>query len=490
MVQIMARAQEFGLSSTDYRAAELSAEAARVSRPGTGDADRLRFARDLDREARHLVHDLRLGRVDPRAAGFELPQAREPFDVGAAVGRLAHAPDLAVAIAAVEPPFYHYALLQTALRRYRHLSEDVSLTRLPRLAKRSVKPGEAYTGAPALRRLLFELGDLPQAGGDSPILDPALVEGLQRFQRRHGLTADGSLGQKTWAALTTPLSQRVRQIELTLERWRWLPLFKTPPIIVNIPQFRLFAFHTLADRAADITQMDVIVGQTYRDKRTPVFVGELRYVVFRPYWDVPRGIVRKEMLEPIRRNPDYLKRNNLELVDGPGDASPVRPVNAQTLAALEAGQLRVRQRPGADNALGLVKFIFPNAHNVFMHSTPAHQLFAQTRRAFSHGCIRVSDPVKLAQFVLPAAGPGWDRERIVAAMQGADNVRIPLKSAVPVMILYGTVLATEGGPILFFEDLYGLDRQLEHLLQTATRTSPPTAALGYDPPQHVKAAAK
>ena len=481
LVQILTNAGELGLRPQDYSAAALAAAAESLQR-GAASAELQRFDADLSSAAQRLIHDLHFGRVDPRTAGFELPATRAPFDMNAAVARLARADDLSVALSAVEPPFYHYTLLKTALRRYRHLAEDASLTRLPKPTARSVKPGEPYAGAAALRRLLFELGDLPAAQGDSATLDPALAAALARFQRRHGLTADGTLGQKTFAALTTPLSQRVHQIELTLERWRWLPLFTTPPIIVNIPQFRLFAFHTLDDRAASIMQMDVIVGQTYAHTRTPVFVGDLRTVIFRPYWDVPRSITVKEMLPQIRRNAGYLQRNHLELVEGEGDASPVRAPTPQAIAALEAGRLRLRQRPGEDNALGLVKFMFPNSHNVYMHSTPAHQLFAQARRAFSHGCIRVSEPVKLAEFVLRGASPAWDEARIDQAMRGADNQRVNLKQPVRVMILYGTVLATEGGPILFFDDLYGLDRQLERLLQTAKPAAPKAHRLRYDRP--------
>lgn len=480
LVRIMANAGDLGLNPADYDAANLSGAAGRLQR-GAAPADLQRFDKDLNAAALRLVHDLHFGRVDPRAAGFELAGARAPFDMVSSVAQLSRADDVAAALSAVEPPFYHYVLLKAALRRYRHLSEDASLGRLPKPATRSIKPGEPYAGAAALRQLLFELGDLPKAEGEAGVLDPQLVAALARFQSRHGLTPDGALGTLTYAALTTPLSARVRQIELTLERWRWLPLFTTPPIIVNIPQFRLFAFHTLDDRAASITQMDVIVGQTYQHTRTPVFVGDLRTVVFRPYWDVPRSITLREMLPQIRRNAGYLQRNRLELVDGQGDSSPVVAPTPAAIDALAAGRLRLRQRAGEDNALGLVKFLFPNSHNVYMHSTPAHQLFAQARRAFSHGCIRVSDPLKLAEFVLRGDSPAWDEGRIRQAMQGPDNQRVTVKQPVRVMILYATVLATEGGPILFFDDLYGMDRQLERLLQTAKPGAPTTAALGYDP---------
>ncbi|MDE2296119.1 MAG: L,D-transpeptidase family protein, partial [Gammaproteobacteria bacterium] len=431
----------------------------------------------LTRGALRLVSELHYGRVDPRAAGFEMPRRQHRLDVAATVAALANAGNVAAAIAAVEPPFYHYRLLVRALAKYRALAAIADLTHLPRLPKRALRAGDEYAGAAALRRRLLAVGDLAEGAatppGEADRIGPTLVAALERFQQRHGLTPDGVLGPHTAAALTTPIAHRVRQIELTLERFRWLPPFTAPPIIVNIPQFRLFALANASDRTAGMLQMAVIVGQAYPKKRTPVFTGELKEVVFRPYWNVPRDIVVHEILPAIARHPHYLARNHFELVRGPSDDSPVVAPTRAALAALAAGRLRLRQRPGDDNALGLVKFIFPNAHDVFMHGTPAQALFAQSRRAFSHGCIRVADPVALARYVL-RRGPGtWDDARILAAMHGADNVHLTLPQPIPVMILYGTALATEAGPIDFFDDLYGQDRKLAALLERGV-TAPHT----------------
>jgi len=330
--------------------------------------------------------------------------------------------------------------------------------------------GDRYQGAPALRRLLVAVGDLAAAdafapAGEDEILDAALVQGIVRFQGRHGLATDGLLSRKSFQALTVPMAARAHSIELTLERWRWLPAFTAPPIIVNIPQFQLFAFRSTADRAADIAQMPVIVGQSFRDKRTPVFVSDMRYVVFRPFWDVPASIVRKEMLAPMRADPGFLERNNLELVRGTGDDATPVAADAASIAALAAGQLRLRQRPGPDNALGLVKFVMPNDYGVYLHSTPVRQLFGKARRDFSHGCIRVSDPVALAVHVLRSTSGDWSADAVNAAMQGADAQRVRLDTPVPVMVLYATALATEAGPVLFFDDIYGYDRRLDAMLR-------------------------
>ncbi len=459
LIELLQSAARFGLDPRDYAAGSLAAAAALRS----GAALELK----LTRAAIRLVTDLHYGRVDPRAAGFELPPRPRNLDVAAAVTALAAAPHVRAALAAIEPPFYHYRLLERALARYRLLAAEPGLTRLPPLPRRSLEAGDAYAGVPALRRRLAAVGDLP-AGAMTPpsvVLDAALVEALKRFELRHGLAADGVLGPQTFAALTTPMSHRVEQIDLTLERWRWLPPFSAPPIIVNIPQFRLFAFPTTADRVAGMLQMAVIVGQTYPLMRTPVFTGQIRYVVFRPYWNVPRSILDKELLPRIRQNPDYLAKNHLELVRGESDSSPVVAPSSAAIAALAAGRLRLRQRPGEDNALGLVNFFLCYGDDVYLHGTPAHRLFSETRRAFSHGCIRVRDPVALARYVL-RNGPGrWDSVRILAAMHGRNAVRVELPQPQPVMILYGTALATEAGPVDFFADLYGEDRRLAALLR-------------------------
>lgn len=262
------------------------------------------------------------------------------------------------------------------------------------------------------------------------------------------------------------LAGRVRKIDLTLERWRWLPAFQTPPIIVNIPQFRLFAFQQTADRAADILQMDVIVGRAFPRTRTPVFAADMTSVIFRPYWYIPRSIIVREMLPKIRTDPGYLTAQHLEIVSvGPGAA--VLSVTSGSIAALAAGTARLRQQPGPENALGLIKFDLPNYHDVYLHSTPAQQLFLASRRAFSHGCIRVSDPVALAAYVLRDTPGNWTPAKIEAAMHGTETRRVMLAKPIRVMILYGTVLAKEDGEVLFFEDLYGQDRRLSRLLGLA-----------------------
>jgi murein L,D-transpeptidase YcbB/YkuD len=351
----------------------------------------------------------------------------------------------------------HFLLLEQALPRYQQLASQPGLTQLPALPGRSIKPGEPWSGSQALRRLLVAVGDLPAAAGAAPgsTLDEDLVAGIRHFQERHGLAADGVLGQRTLRALTTPLSQRVHQIERTLQRWRELPANPyRRAIFVNIPRFRLYGIDAMQDSEASMLQIDVVVGKAIEDLRTPTFVADLTHLIFRPYWEVPRTITLKELLPAARANPAYLSGHHYELVSPTG---AVVPEDSASLAALAAGALRVRQRPGDDNALGAVKFLMPNPHDVYLHDTPARALFSQVTRAYSHGCVRVGDPVALAEFVL-GDETGWTRERILQAMQGTEPLRVNLGEPIRVYFVYGTAIAREDGSVLFLEDLYGLEK--------------------------------
>ena len=472
LLRALGNAADYGLEPADYQAELLTQKLAGLqSDPAATAASWADWDVALSTVALRFVRQLHEGRIDPHRAGFDLDQPRAALDLPATLAQLAGTDDLAASLAAVEPHFHHYQLLKAALAKYRSLAAGPGWTALPDFRGKSLKPGDAYAAAADLRRRLVLLGDLPDqaqaATADDAVLDDTLVEGLKSFQQRHGLQADGALGKTTLQALNTPLAFRVRQIELTLERWRWLPDLAPPWIAVNIPQFRLFAFTSHSDQEEGMLNMEVVVGQAFPEKRTPVFLGKVQYVVFRPYWNVPYSITRREILPKIRANPGYLKRSHMELVQGPSDDSPVVPATPQNIALLDSGKLRLRQLPGPDNALGDVKFLFPNQYNVYLHSTPAQELFSRAKRAFSHGCIRVSDPQGLAAFILRNAPGEWTAQTIAAAMTGAPNQRVTLSQPVQVMILYGTAVATESGRVYFLDDLYGQDRDLEKLLGLA-----------------------
>jgi murein L,D-transpeptidase YcbB/YkuD len=476
LLVVLSHSQELGLRPDDYDVELLMAAGMRLGPNSTASAAQVAaFDIQLTRSALHYLHDAHFGRIDPRRVGFELAVPRTPFDSTAVLLDMAGADTVAVntvavntvarLAASVEPQFYHYNLLKNSLSQYRALARDPPpLLTAP---AHPVRAGSPYAQAAALRQTLIRLGDL--APDTTPPADPltfdaALSAGIQRFQARHGLRIDGVLNSATSRALAVPLAARVRQIELTLERWRWVPEFSAPPVIVNIPQFRLFAFNSLQDRKSDVLQMDVIVGRAFRPAHTPVFVANMTSVIFRPYWQVPDSIVKKEILPKIQRQPEYLQAQHLDIVSASDEASRPLALSSETLHGLSAGRLKLRQRPGPDNSLGLVKFSLPNPYDVYLHSTPTPALFNEPVRAFSHGCIRVSDPVALAVHVLRETSGEWTAQKVREAMDGEVTRHVRLAHPVPVLILYGTALATEDGRILFFDDIYGHDRQLAALL--------------------------
>jgi murein L,D-transpeptidase YcbB/YkuD len=295
-----------------------------------------------------------------------------------------------------------------------------------------------------------------------------------RFQRRHGLEPDGVLGRRTQAALAVPIDWRVRQIEMALERLRWLPdLGPSPLIVVNIPMFRLWAWDAVS--RAPALSMNVVVGRAL-NRQTPVFMAEMPSIIFRPYWNVPVSIARAEFLPALARDPDRLAREHLEVVGGGAEAH-VLPPSAEALAQVQRGSLRLRQRPGPANALGLLKFVFLNEHDVYMHGTPAQTLFARSRRDFSHGCIRVEDPVALAEWVLGDAST-WPRAQVEAATLGADDRRVALPRPVQVLLFYVTAVVTpEDDWVHFADDIYGHDARLDKALALSYK-NPSSSAPG------------
>ncbi|MEZ5416626.1 MAG: L,D-transpeptidase family protein [Vicinamibacterales bacterium] len=333
----------------------------------------------------------------------------------------------------------------------------------------SVKVGATWSGLDAVRTRLRAFGDLaPGDGGSGPAYDAATAAAVSRFQARHGLEPDGVLGRRTAAALQVSPGQRAAQIELALERLRWVPDLGTRRVIaVNIPMFQLATWEAGRLREPPARVMKVIVGEAVRTE-TPVFLETLSHVIFRPYWNVPASIVHNEVLPALRRNPRYLERQHMELVRGPGDDAPIVPADAAGLAALAQDAVRLRQRPGPANALGLVKFVFPNRDSVYMHGTPTPALFARDRRDFSHGCIRVEDPAGLAAWVLDGVS-GWTPERIADAMQGADNTRVDVAAPIDVVLFYLTAAADPAGAVRFADDIYGHDRALAAALSALRR---------------------
>jgi murein L,D-transpeptidase YcbB/YkuD len=478
LLQELRHASDRGLDPEDYPGNRLAYLLIDLIDSGHPDVEQWAlFDASLSLAGLRFLSDLHYGRIDPASVGHNLTVERIRLDIPTTLAHLATAVNVGVAIDSLEPQFTHYALLKRELARYRELAAREGLNDLPPLPARSLKTGDVYAGSLKLERLLTVLGDMgggPPPGGEPPeeptagaqTLTPPLVDAIKHFQYRHGEKPDGILGAATLAELTKPLALRARQIELTMERWRWLPSeLVSAPIIVNIPQFRLFAFESTSDSEAHIRQMDVIVGKAFEATQTPVFTADMSYLVFRPFWEVPYSIALKEIVPAARRDPSYIGKHQMEIVRGAGDSAIGLPNTAENVELVAKGALRVRQKPGPNNSLGLVKFMFPNPYNVYLHSTPAQALFAESRRDFSHGCVRVSDPAGLAQYVLRDS-PEWTREKIQAAMNGTSTLTVTLKNRIRIFFVYGTALVTEKGDALFFDDIYGHDQRLEAALNS------------------------
>jgi len=466
VIAVLRKADQKGLSAEDYDGSRWNDRLARL-KPATRqptEADAVKFDLALTVCAMRYISDLHIGKVNPRHLAFAFDDESKKYDLPEFLkDHVINGGEVAGVLAQVEPPYPGYRRTIRALQTYIDLTKKDDGEQLLPLVKKTIAPGDAYPGILRLTRLLRLVGDLPadaNVPADQAIYQGALVEAVKSFQRRHGRDPNGRIDTQTLADLNVPLSRRVRQMQLTLERWRWLPaLYQKAPIVANIPEFRLRAYDK--DFNVGVT-MKVVVGKAYGHD-TPVFSDTMQYVVFRPYWEVPNSITRAEIIPHIVRDPDYLTKKGFEVVDSKRNVVSAGMVTPELLSQLRAGKLFVRQEPGPKNALGLVKFVFPNSYNVYMHDTPAAEFFAKSRRDFSHGCIRLERPADLAAWVL-RDNPGWNPERIRAAMHGGTTQQVNLAHPIPVLIVYGTVVVLEDGLVHFYDDIYGHDAALEKVL--------------------------
>jgi murein L,D-transpeptidase YcbB/YkuD len=457
-IAVLLRAADHGLDPANYDAAALDSVARYSVRSLLGMTERAGLDLSLTVNLMRFLDDLESGRLHLRVGDA---RSDTRLDRATAIRDGVAGDSIAGLAAAVTPQLAQYRNLQQQLARYRHLAQDSGLELLPGFVPS--RKGDSYPGIGALRRRLVAVGDLaPDAVSAGVTLNGPDERALRKFQVRHGLEPTGVLDSVTFKEINTPFKQRVFQIELALERLRWLPhIGRQRFIVVNIPAFRLFAFDSAGGTGAPALSMRVIVGRAL-DKQTPVLYEQMRYLDFRPYWNVPRSILVEEIIPALRRDSAYLRRNNMELV-GPADLSVEVPLTGDIWERLRTGELRVRQRPGPGNALGLLKFVFPNTASVYMHGTPQPELFAQARRDFSHGCIRLEYPGALAAWVLRDRRE-WSRDRIEAAQKAVTSSRALLSRPIPVIIFYTTAVASPGGELWFYTDIYGHDRSLAEAL--------------------------
>ncbi|MDF1481450.1 L,D-transpeptidase family protein [Extensimonas sp. H3M7-6] len=487
-VEILADAASEGLKPEDYSATAL-AQAISTAAQGAvlHEATARQLEDALSAALQRYLSDLHSGRVDPRAVhqDYSLP-APTRSDPAQLLQQALAAPTLQAGVRAAAPQLPQYAQLRNALAQYRalgaHPAWAAPLPPLPapaaatatkttakvaaRKASRPLKLelGQEWPGLPLLVLRLVALGDLPPDTSVPARYDESVQNGVKLFQERHALEPDGVIGQGTLEALNVPPAARAQQIALAMERLRWTPLLRGPRMIaVNVPEFMLRAYEQQGSQTVLRLAMKVIIGKAL-NTRTPLFDEDMRFIEFSPYWNIPPSIARGETIPRLRRDPGYFTREGFEFVDAQGQVHTT--LSAAHLDAVQRGQMRIRQRPGPRNALGDIKFIFPNNSNIYLHHTPAPQLFARPRRDFSHGCIRVEDPVALARFVLQN-DPAWPEERIREAMAAGKSSTIRLAEPIPVVIAYITTVVQQGR-VYFFADLYGHDRLLAQALRAQT----------------------
>ncbi len=477
LIQAFSKAAQKGLKPEDYDAGRWSQRIDRIKAVkrnndvSTNAQDQVaQFDAAMTISAMRYLSDLHSGRVNPQHLNFDIdvPAKRAAFDLATFLNdKLVESEDVNQAIASVEPQNAMYTATQQALQQYLKLAKQQHATPTAPLAA-VAKPVAVGQPVPAATlyalagRLALENDMASSPAGQSTVgtvYTQEFADGVKHYQERHGLTADGKLTQATINSLNVPLDARVQQLNLSLERWRWLAdPYANPRLLENLAEFVVRAYepdNTLAFK------MKTVNGQAKGGHDTPVFTRTMKFLVFRPYWNVPPSIIKKELVGHIQRSGvGYLEAKNYEVTKADGT-----PVSDYSASDIEHLRYAVREKPGPKNSLGLVKFMFPNQYDVYMHSTPELNLFNLTRRDRSHGCVRLEHADEMAAWVLRDQGD-WDVDKIADAMNSEDknNKTVGLKTPLPVVIFYLTATADEDGSTHFFDDIYGYDKQLQDIL--------------------------
>jgi L,D-transpeptidase YcbB len=356
-----------------------------------------------------------------------------------------------------------YIRLRTALINYKIIQTNGGWPLVPSGPK--IEKGQRGGRIKVLRERLMISGDLNvESTNESDIYDEKAESAVRNFQRRHGLAEDGIVGPDTLTELNVPVEKRIEQIIINMERYRWLPQnIGTRYIQVNIPSFHL----NVIKNGNTVLAMPVVVGKPYWN--TPLFSANMTYIILNPYWNIPKSIALEETLPKIHADPDYLSKRNIRVLQGWTDGSTEIDPSTIDWSQVNNNNLkyRFRQNPGPSNPLGRIKFMLPNEYNVYLHDTSQKNLFKKQRRDFSHGCIRVENPIGLAEYVL-SAEPGWTKERIESEIRKGKSQSIILPEPVPVYLVYFTAWVDDQGDIQFRHDVYGRD---EALYQSLRRTS-------------------
>ncbi|MCU0560044.1 MAG: L,D-transpeptidase family protein [Desulfobacterales bacterium] len=407
-----------------------------------------------------LASHLRAGRVNPETLHVEWVVQMDPeVDVARLLEDAIATGRIEETLQAFAPPHPEYRHLQNALASYRGLAAAGEWPQLP--DKATWERGQTGGIAELLRERLARSGDYPHLPNDDADADRELFEALRRFQERHGLEADGRMGAQTLGALNVALTERIRQIELNLERWRWLPHdLGQRHIWVNVPRFTL----SVVANGEPALDMRVVVGRHYR--RTPVFSSRMDHLVFNPDWNIPNRIAVQDILPKARKDPGHMRREKIRVFEGWNRGAAELDPDEIDWSQVTAGNFRYRlmKDPGPHNDLGRVKFMFPNTFSVYLHDTPSKRLFERSMRGFSSGCIRIEKPLDLAVYVLGDAAL-WSHEAVTAAINTGQLRTVRLKQPIPVHLVYMTAGADADGGVAFWQDIYQRDAALDRALR-------------------------
>ena len=430
-----------------------------ASRTGATPSTRALFDLGVDiAVARHaFVH--RQGRIDPSRVHAEWSLQPEALDFAALRTTIAGGADATVAFSALEPQTRAYQLLVQALADVRAQDTDTTV-RLPAAPTRAIPAGARYADAPALARVLVKLGELPATFPITSVRTTytrPLADAIGRWQNRKLKKGrvPSTFTAPVHAALLEEYRGRGDRIAMAVERWRWLPhSFSNDPLVVNLPEYRLHTYARFQGGESDSLTMNVVIGRA-DSNATPVFAANMTQVVFSPLWHVPKSIMLNEILPAATADPEYLAKHNYELTTGAGK---VLSTSARNIARIGTGVM-VRQKSGDDNSLGKVKFLLPNPYDIYLHDTPSRSLFSRNRRDFSHGCVRLGDPMAMARYVL-ASQPAWTDSKITEAMNAGVERYVRVPKPIPVLIVYQTAVAEPDGSLRYYNDIYGHDRVL------------------------------
>ena len=459
LMQAISRAQTVGLSRDDYhygyiaKARFLLASRDDLSVDEIGDIELLLTDAFLHYGS-HLLH----GRVAPKRIHRRWPFEQRQHQLSDALTTALATQDIATMLQHLEPQHTVYQGLKEALTRYHQIHQQGGWPTLPR--SKSLKLGMTHPHVAILRERLSRSGDLtpsPTDSANNTTFDDPLHQAVIGFQNRHGLKPDGVVGPSTRTALNIPITTRLQQIELNLERWRWVPDdLGERYIMVNIAGFEM----SLIDNHIPVLSSAVIVGR--QDRPTPILSSRIDRLVFSPFWHVPNNIAVKDKLPLLRKNPSRLHRQGIRVFNRQGRAIDPRRINWHNVSRRHF-PYRLRQNPGPRNALGRVKFLFPNRYHVYLHDTSSPHLFGRSKRTFSSGCVRIAKPMELAQYLLRDL-PRWDAQSIHSAAHSGRERGVPLNQDIPIHVLYWTVWQDGGGRIQFRDDIYKHDRRLQKQL--------------------------